>query len=34
MADKQSIDLIDKGADQPTADTSGGCGSGHCGCGN
>ncbi len=34
MAEKQNIDLIDKGAETPAADNTGGCGCGNCGCGN
>ncbi len=34
MAEKQSIDLIDKGAEAPAAENTGGCCGGSCGCGN
>ncbi len=34
MAEKQSIDLIDKGAETPAAENTGGCCGGSCGCGN
>lgn len=34
MAEKQNIDLIDKGAEAPAAENTGGCGCGDCGCGN
>lgn len=34
MAEKQSIDLIDNGAETPAAENTGGCCGGSCGCGN
>ncbi len=34
MAEKQNIDLIDKGATEAPAAETGGCCGGSCGCGN
>jgi len=34
MAEKQNIDLIDKDAQAPATESTGGCCGGSCGCGN